>query len=528
MNRSTGVVAVWAVWLVILGGFVIPDGVESAMAAEAPAGVPSAAWIPLPKSVQPGTGALSLSADTKIVVTDPTLAPLAQILSKEIEALTGKRFAVADRKPAAGDIVLSIDAKLKGEAYELEVGQQATVRAGRYASVAAGTVTLLQALGQEKEAVTLPCVMVRDEPKASYRGLLVDLARKWHRIENVKQMVVLCRLYKINYLHLHFSDDESFTFPSAAYPKLKTPDRCYTVEQLRDLEAFARDRGVTILPELEMPGHAGSMAKQMPEMFAHNPPGGNTICPGREEVYKAMDTLIGEMTDIFRTTPYFHIGADEVNMSQWNPCKDCQAYKAANKIPDADEGNGLTKAQIAQWHLEGTELYRHFVVRMNEIVKKHGKKMIVWEGFRKEGRIKIPLDVTVMVFESYYQIAPDLLDQGYPVINTSWKPLYVVGTWKSWPPESIYGWNMYRWEHWLGKIKATRTPIVVKPTDLVLGAQVCAWGQTEVEELPSLRPRIPAISERIWNPDAGRSFADFNQRFGVCDRLLDKLIQGSR
>ncbi len=487
------------------------DGVESAMAAEAPApaGVPSVSWIPFPKSVETRTGTLTLNENTRIVATDPTLAPLAQILSKEIEALTGKRLAVADEKPRAGDIVLGIDKKMKGEAYEIEVSKQATVRAGLYASVAAGTVTLLQALGQEKDAVTLPCVMVRDEPKASYRGLLVDLARTWHTIENVKEMVVLCRWYKINYLQLHFTDDQSFTFPSTAYPKLKTPGRCYTVEQLRDLEAFARDRGVIILPELDMPGHASAMVQQMPEVFANNPAGGNTICPGRENVYKAMDTLIGEMTDIFRTTPYFHIGADEVNMAPWNNCNDCRAYMAGNKIADA------------------MELYRHFIVRMNEIVKKRGKKMIVWEGFHKEGKTKIPLDVTVMVFESLYQVAPDLLDQGYPVINTSWQPLYVVNG-RNWPPEHIYGWNLYRWESCWENSKAYGKPIVVKPNCLVLGAQMCAWEQPENVELPSLRPRVPAMSERIWNPDAGRSFADFDQRFRVCDRLLDKLIQGAR
>jgi hexosaminidase len=495
----------------------------------------SAPWIPLPKSVETRKGALSLNEKSRIVFTDRTLAPLAPILSKEIAALTGKRLAVADKRPESGDIVLAIDKKLKGEAYEFEVGTQATVRGGNYAAVAAGTVTLLQgldhdqgavtgpgrtgpafryslqALGQEQGAVTLPCVWIRDEPKAAYRGLLVDLARQWHSIENVRDLVVLCRLYKINTLQLHFSDDESFTFPSTAYPKLKTPNRCYTIEQLRDLEVFARDRGITILPELDVPGHAGIMVQQMPEAFGNNPPGGNAICPGREDVYKAMDTMIGEMTDIFRTTPYFHIGADEVNMAPWNNCKDCRAYMAANKIPDA------------------MELYRHFIVRMNEIVKKHGKKMIVWEGFHKEGQTKIPLDVTVMVWESFYQIAPDLIEQGYPIINASWQPLYVVGGGRRmWSPEHIYGWNMYRWEHYWSESKACKTPIVVQPNNLVLGAQLCAWEQPENAELPLLRPRVPAMSERLWNTNAGRTFADFNQRFGICDKLLDKMIQGSR
>ena len=126
------------------------------------------------------------------------------------------------------------------------------------------------------------------------------------------------------------------------------------------------------------------------------------------------------MTDIFRTTPYFHIGADEVGMDPWKNCKDCQAFMAAQKLDDVNE------------------LYRHFIVRMNEIVKHHGKKTIVWEGFHKEGKTEIPPRCDGDGVESLYNIAPDLIAQGYSVINTSWKPLYVVNQ-RKWSPEYIYG-----------------------------------------------------------------------------------------
>jgi hexosaminidase len=460
--------------------------------------------IPAPRLLVMSSGPMALG--DQIVADGPALRPLAGIVQGEIQLLTGKRLSVTTETPRAGDIVLKLDAALAGETYRIEVKDTATVSGGNYAAIAFGTVSLLQSVAMEQGKPALPGITVRDEPAVGFRGLMVDAARQWHSVGTLKQIIELCRWYKIRQLQIHFTDDQSFTFPSTAFPKLQTPERHYTVEQLRELEAYARDRGVEILPELETPGHASAMVKQMPEVFANNPPSGNVICPGREETYRALDTLIGEMTDIFRTTPYFHIGADEVGMDPWKACKDCQACMAAQKLDDVKE------------------LYRYFVVRVNEIVKKRGKKMIVWEGFHKDGKTEIPRDVTVMVFESLYNIAPDLIGQGYSVINTSWQPLYVVNQ-RNWSPEYIYGWNMYRWENWWDQSKAFKNPITVAPTKMVLGAEICAWEQPEKAEIPSLRLRLAALSERLWNPDAGRDYKDFADRLSSSlDPMLSKVL----
>ena len=460
--------------------------------------------IPAPKLVVMGSRQMALG--DRIVADSAALRPLAGIVQEEIHLLTGKKLAVAAGTPRAGDIVLKLDPTLKGEAYQIEVKDTATVRGGNYAAIAFGTVSLLQSVVMDQGKPVLPGLTIRDEPAVGYRGLMVDAARQWHSVGTLKQIVVLCRWYKIRQLQIHFTDDQSFTLPSAAFPSLPTPQRHYTVEQLRDLEAFARDRGVEILPELETPGHASAMVQQMPAVFANDPPAGNVICPGREETYRALDTLVGEMADLFRTTPYIHIGADEVGMDPWKTCKNCQACMTAQKLDDVKE------------------LYRYFVVRMNEIVKKHGKKTIVWEGFHKDGKTEIPRDVTVMVFESLYNIAPDLIAQGYSVINTSWQPLYVVNQ-RNWSPEYIYGWNMYRWENWWDQSKAFKNPITVPPTKMVLGAQICAWEQPEQAEIPSLRLRLPALSERLWNPDSGRDYKDFADRLTTgLDPMLTKVL----
>lgn len=275
--------------------------------------------------------------------------------------------------------------------------------------------------------------------------------------------------------------------------------------ELRDLEAFARVRGVTIVPELETPGHATAMVAAMPELFLPGSKNPNAVCAGREKVYEALDTLVGEICDVFPSTPYFHIGGDEVDYNAWKNCADITAYMAAHKIETP------------------VELYRHFLVRMNEIVKRHGKKTVVWEGFHREGKTAIPRDIIVMAYESKYNLPQDLIADGYQVINAAWQPLYVVNG-KNWTPEYIYRWNLYRWENWWDQSKAFPNGIDVKPTPQVIGAQMCAWEQPESLELPSLRQRAAAMSERIWNPTAGRTYLEFAGRLRETDAKLTLLL----
>ncbi len=459
--------------------------------------------IPVPVSVTQEEGVCVLG--TRIVVRHDRLWALADVLAEEVRRLTNRSLHIESGVPGSGDVVLEMDhAHGAHEAYVLDIGDTIVVRGGSSVAVAWGTVTLLHALESADGKVTLPRMRVEDEPAAAYRGLMVDLARNWHSIDALRNYVVLCRWYKIGHLHLHFSDNECFTFPSGAFRKLNDPGLHYTAKQLRELESFACDRGVVIVPELEVPGHSGAVLERMPDLDC-DPPGGKAVCPGREAVYRTMDVLIGEMADIFRSSPYIHIGADEVEMEQWKNCGICRAAMARHGLADVHE------------------LYRYFIVRMNEIVKRHRKKTIVWEGFRKEGKTLIPRDITVMVYENLYNLAPDLVAQGYSIINTSWQPLYVVNS-RNWSPEYIYGWNMHRWENHWEKSHAYGKPIVIEPTDLLLGAQMCAWEQTEAVELPSLRHRLPAMSERVWNPDAGRDYTDFAARLEGLDAKLSKLL----
>jgi len=453
--------------------------------------------VPWPQSVSAQDGRLPLNAESRIVAEDATLLPLAEVLAEEIFLVTGRQLAAVEGRPGPGDIGLQLSDALQGEAYSLNITDRAIVRGNGYAAAAAGTVTLLQAIVLENGRPTLPRMNIEDRPAASYRGLLIDVARQWHPVETLQEIVQMCRLYKINYVQLHLTDDQSFTFPSRAFPSLPTDKRHYTLDELRALVRFADQRGVTLVPELEGPGHAGKLRT----LFGRK--GTSVLNLASEDAYRGLDRLVGEICGVFRSSPYFHIGADEAYLRGVGQSAEEKAFMAKHGLQGAGG------------------LYCNYIVRMNEIVKRHGKQTIVWEGFHGEGGggVTIPRDIVVMAWESRYNPASNLAKHGYTLINAAWKPLYVVGS-KRWPTDYIYGdWNMRLWQHHID-----RTNIQLGPDAPVIGAQMCAWEQGAAAELPSIRPRLPAMSERIWNPGTDKSYADFERRMAACDSLLSKIM----
>lgn len=337
------------------------------------------------------------------------------------------------------------------------------------------------AQSKRSEVYKLPCVSIEDYPHASYRGLMIDVARKPHTIETLKKMVLMCFFYKINYLHIHFTDKQSYTLPSRVFPKLPSKNRHFTFGEINELVQLAETRGVTLIPEIDMPGHSRSMIHAMPEVFAVNTKRsyGRVLNAGKEEVYEAIDKLVEELCELFPNSPYIHLGADEAGYDGAEDDPDITQYIAEHDIPNM------------------RELYRHFITRIYEIVKKYGRKLCIWEGFRPEGMTKIPTDIPVYVFECYFN-PKKLADMGYTLVNTSWQPIYAVPR-KSWPVEDIYKWNMYRWENWATHSAAFENPFQLSPDDPVIGAQMCSWEQKEKDQVTEIRRRIAGLSENVWN-----------------------------
>ncbi len=472
--------------------------------------------IPWPKKIEFKQGQFRLST-ARIVASAPALLPLAKVLSEEITATTRLKLPVVSGPSKPGDIVLTPDLSLKDEAYRVSIGNQALVTGGNYGAVAMGTVSLLQSITGQGAAAALPRLLIDDSPDKSYRGLMVDVARKYHSIDNLKQMVGLCRLYKIRYLQFHLTDDQSFMFPTKAFPKVLTQNQTgsptYTLEDLTGLVAYADARYVTIIPEFDIPGHSAALNRSDPDFwmirgtkpYEHHA----SINFARDEVNDACVTLIGEMCKVFKSSPYFHIGGDEADYVYADQNEYFQ--KAFKKLGLGNKGQH--------------EMYRRFLTLMDAAVKKNGKRTIVWEGFGREPNSKFPIpkDVIVMVYENRFYQPNDLVADGYTVINASWTPLYVLRNLTEYT-QKIFEWNIYRFGAFT-KDYATTTWRQLEPNAKMTGSQICSWEQPEAVELGNLRWPMAAMSERVWNLDAKKTWPDFQKRLAATDAILENLVR---
>ena len=484
--------------------------------------------VPIPKTINidPEKRGLILSNSIFFFISSPEINTLLNVLEKDIESISSMDIKFKETTKIEADMVFEIDNNLEDEEYSIQIGNNIIVNGGSYNALAMAKSSLIQLLKLEKNKLIFPILEIKDKPDSEYRGLLIDLARMWHDVSTLKDIIDLASFYKIKYLQLHLSDDQSFTFPSEKFPKLATTDRPYSKKDFRDLVKYAKDRGIIIIPEMDIPGHSKKMVEIYPEIFGvnnkmlqTNPWKSNVINIGSEKVYDAIDQLIGEIIEVFDTSPYFHIGGDEANLDLYKNVPEINSFMRKNNL-----GTDVH------------ELFRYFLVRMNEIVKKHNKKMFLWEGFRREGKIEIPRDVVVFAFETMYHLPSHLIEDGFTVVNTSWTPLYLVnGGLKQprarravWSPETIYSWNIWRWEHWWYKTPVYKNPMQLEETSQIIGGQMCSWEQTGEAEIPTLRKRLPVFIERVWNNKEKMPFEDFFTRVEKNDLKFSRIINDKR
>jgi hexosaminidase len=467
--------------------------------------------IPWPKSLEMAPGPLKLTAESRIVASTDSLKPLADVLSSEIAKLSGLKLKVVSGVSRPGDIVLKTDLTIKAAeqilvlrnreptrttdgAHTIEIGEQAVVEGFDYRATAEGTSTILQLLGRSEEGIHLPKVTIKDWPHADYCAVMLDVARQDHPIEAIKKVVQLCRLYKARYLQLHLTDDQGWTFPSTKHPQLGSRNygahggiapRVYKLDELKELVAYADARGVTLVPEMEVPGHSGAAARSMPEIFdAINPQSKQPVGMGcmnmsNEAIYPVLDTLIGELSEVFRSSPYFHIGSDEVTSGRLSLHPGYKAFMAKHNLKDDHE------------------LANHFIASVCAMVKKHGKKAIKWEGLANTAT----KDVIIMGWELNSTVATDMLARGYTTITVPWT---LAVPWEQW--------NMY-------VCNGSR----LKKGDSVLGAMLVAWEQPPLTHITNLR-QLPSRQERTWGPDNPVTVEGFASRFQPLDAIAGKLI----
>ena len=427
-----------------------------------------------------------------------------------------------------GDAFVILEAcnKLSNGAYQLiSDGNCVKLLAGDEEGALNAITTLIQLITITDDGLMLPILSIEDAPSLEYSSLMIDLARIWHDYRYIKHYIDLCRFYKIKVLHLHFTDNQSYTLPSHLFPKLSTPGRSYTFEQIQELNEYAALRGIQLMPEIDVPGHCTAFQIPYSDIF-----GSNDIICQTEESMKAMKALFGELCDMFPNSRYIHIGGDEAAIDRWLVGNDDNPYYRQIGVDLKNPDKEFLQEK----------LLANFVNEMANAVFEKGKQPIAWEGFRKCVNDFVRKDLIMISWENYYQLTSELLDGGYKIINCSWQPLYVCTPYLYWTPREIYEWNIFTWRGVHPGSPYLNSKLELEETEnRILGAGLCSWndsinrfyGPEHTEEGVEkeailLAERLPVMSEKIWHPtkELPRTYAEYLKAYLVCDRAFKKII----
>ena len=396
----------------------------------------------------------------------------------------------------AGELVQSVR---ENESYQLDVtSQQARLTAATPVGVLRGVETFLQLVELDAQGFSAPAVRIADRPRFPWRGLLIDVSRHWMPAEVLQRNIDGMAAVKLNVLHLHLTDDQGFRIESKQHPKLHelgSDGHYYTQTQMTGLIAYARDCGIRVVPEIEMPGHSTSWYVGYPELASGPGPYqierkwgvfDPTLDPTREETYTFLESLIGEIAALF-PDEYLHVGGDEVKGKQWNANPRIMAFKQAHGMKD------------------NADLQVYFNRRLLPIVQKNGKKMIGWDEIFHPG---LPQDVVVHSWrgpESLAQTARlgylSVLSHGYYVNLAQ-------------PPADYYQVDP------LAGAAASLTP---EQAARILGGEACMWSEFVTPENIDTRiwPSTAAIAERLWSPQDVKDIDSMYRRLEIVSRELD-------
>ena len=462
--------------------------------------------MPVPASIQIGQGQLKLDSSFTIATSGYSDARLVRAIGRlqhRIEARTGVQIPLG--VASGSDAVLRIECgsgspeipKLgEDESYSLEVGEKAaTLKANTVVGAIRGIETVLQLISGGASGYFLPAVNIQDKPRFAWRGLMIDVSRHWEPVDVVLRNIDGLAAVKMNVFHWHLTDDQGFRIESKKYPKLQemgSDGLYYTQDQVRQVIAYAADRGIRVLPEFDLPGHATSWFVGYPELASA--PGPYQIerkfgifdpvmDPTREETYKFLDGFLGEMAQLFPDA-YLHIGGDENNGKQW---------KANPKIQKFMQSHGLNDTAALQ---------TYFSQRMVKILEKHGKKVIGWDEVLAPD---LPKDVIIQSWRGTKSLAEGA-KRGYDGILS--QPYYFdhMG-----PAEYFY----------LNDPVPADSDLTPEQAAHVIGGESCAFGEFLSPDTIDGRlwPRNAALAERLWSPRGARNVADMYRR-------LDKVSVG--
>jgi hexosaminidase len=467
--------------------------------------------MPVPSSVQFSEGKFVISDSLKIATSghsDARLLAAIDRFQKRLQGRTGLTFVpgVTTDATAAGLVVQcsgpgqTIPSLDEDESYQIEVSnQQVRLNAATVVGAMRGLETVLQLLSSDRDTYFLPAVKIQDQPRFRWRGLLIDIGRHYEPPEVLKRNLDAMAAVKLNVFHWHITEDQGFRIESKKYPKLHqmgSDGLFYTQEQARDIVEYARQRGIRVVPEFDIPGHSTSWLVGHPELGSA--PGPYTIergagifepalDPTREEVYKVLEAFLGEMATIFPDA-YMHIGGDENEGKQWDKNPNIQAFMKEKGIKD------------------NHALQAYFNQRLMKILEKLKKKMVGWDEILQP---ELPRSAVIHSWRGTAALA-EAAKKGYDGILSNG---YYIDL--AYPT----------WQHYAADPIPANTTLTAEEQKHVLGGEATMWSEYVSPETIDSRiwPRTAAIAERLWSPASTTDVDDMYRRLAVLSVQLEEL-----
>ena len=458
--------------------------------------------IPQPQQLEMRKGTFILQDARLIMPVEAKAKKIAQFFADAVKQQTGIMLLAA--KSSSYTINFSYKKSITNtEGYEIDIQPQTIlVQANDDKGLFWAVQTLRQLIPMEMSSVVeLPCLQIKDAPQYAWRSNMLDVSRHFFSVDFIKKHIDLLSLYKFNTFHWHLTDDQGWRIAIKKYPKLtsvggwrKEADGSshggfYTQEQIKEVVNYAQQRNITIIPEIEMPGHTMAAIVAYPELSCRKKQLevasyfgviNDVYCAGQEKTYQFCQDVLTEVLALF-PAKYIHIGGDEVPKFRWQQCPVCQ-----QKIKD----RGLKDEH---------ELQSYFIKRIQKFLQSKGRVLIGWDEIMEGGADK---NAVIEVWRGQEK-AKEAIANGNSIIQT----LYLDG-----PPASLTLEKSFAFD-----------PSVPGDNKKVLGADCPLWTEwvTEYNAEYMLYPRVQAFAERLWNDKT--NYADFRKRLRRHYERMDKM-----
>lgn len=485
---------------------------------------------PFPLEITQNEGVYKFDGKAVFVANTKSAEKVAAYFAAKIGRSTGYNLNIIKKKPASDYINLSLDSKISvnEEGYLLDVTSKGIdIRAKTSQGLFYGMQTVMQLFPAEIESPVLvknitwdiPAVSIKDEPRFKYRGMHLDVCRHFADVDFIKKQLDLLAMFKINRFHWHLTEDQGWRIEIKKYPKLTETGskriegegdqygpHFYTQEQVKEIVAYAKERFIEVIPEIELPGHAVAALASYPGLSCAGKPlevrniwgvANDVFCAGNDEVFNFLEDVIAEVIPLFESD-YFHIGGDECPKDRWKSCPKCQA-----RIKEL--GLKTDKEHSAEERLQS-----YFVQRIEKFLLKNNKKMIGWDEILEGG---LAPSATVMSWRGE-EGGIDAANMGHDVIMTPGNWMY-LDKYQGDPkllPVTIGGYmtleKTYSYEPVPDKIAADKK-------HHILGAQSNVWTEYKYNGKDmeyDIYPRIVALAELTWTPKEKKDYKDFERR----------------